>query len=175
MPVSARLDDNMKYDPLLHIVLYEPDIPPNTGNIGRTCVAVGAKLWLIEPLGFSLDAKQLRRAGLDYWPHLELEVTPNWEACLQRLPQRQPWFFSKFAERSYTEVQYEPGDILIFGSETSGLPDSIRETHADRLLKIAMRPQVRSLNLASACAAVTLEAVRQIDLAHGDPAWHAGR
>jgi tRNA (cytidine/uridine-2'-O-)-methyltransferase len=165
----------MKYEPLLHIVLYEPDIPPNTGNIGRTCVAVGAKLWLIEPLGFSLDAKQLRRAGLDYWPHLELEVVPNWQACLDRLPPRPPWFFSKFAERSYVEVAYEPGDILIFGSETSGLPESIRETHADRLLKIPMRPQVRSLNLASACAAATLEAVRQIDLAQGDVNWHAGR
>lgn len=165
----------MKYDPLLHIVLYEPDIPPNTGNVGRTCVAVGAKLWLVEPLGFSLDAKQLRRAGLDYWEHLELEVVPNWPTCLERLPARQPWFFSKFATQSYTEVTYQPGDILVFGSETSGLPDEIRASYADRLLKIPMRPQVRSLNLASAAAAVTLEAVRQIDLVAGDPNWHAGR
>jgi tRNA (cytidine/uridine-2'-O-)-methyltransferase len=165
----------MKYDPLLHIVLYEPDIPPNTGNVGRTCVAVGAKLWLIEPLGFSLDAKQLRRAGLDYWAHLELEVVPNWAECLARLPPRQPWFFSKFAEKSYVDVTYEPGDVLVFGSETSGLPDAMRDEYRDRLLKIPMRPQVRSLNLASACAAVTLEAVRQIDQAAGDSAWHAGR
>lgn len=165
----------MKYDPLLHIVLYEPDIPPNTGNVGRTCVAIGAKLWLVEPLGFSLDEKQLRRAGLDYWPHLELEVVPNWDTCLSRLPARRPWFFSKHATKSYTEVTYEPGDILIFGSETSGLPSSVREEFHDRLLKIPMRPQVRSLNLASSCAAIALEAVRQIDLAAGDPAWHAGR
>lgn len=165
----------MKYDPLLHIVLYEPDIPPNTGNVGRTCVAIGAKLWLVEPLGFSLDAKQLRRAGLDYWEHLELEVVPDWATCLQRLPPRQPWFFSKFAARSYTEVQYQPGDILVFGSETSGLPESIRTTHEERLLKIPMRPQVRSLNLASSAAAIALEAVRQIDLAAGDCNWHAER
>lgn len=165
----------MKYDPLLHIVLFEPDIPPNTGNIGRTCVAVGAKLWLVEPLGFSLDAKQLRRAGLDYWPHLELEVVPNWDACLARLPSRRPWFFSKFAQRAYTEVSYEIGDVLVFGSETSGLPEAIREAHADRLLKIPMRPQVRSLNLASSCAAITLEAIRQIDLKAGGPEWHALR
>lgn len=165
----------MKYDPLLHIVLYEPDIPPNTGNIGRTCVAIGAKLWLVEPLGFSLDAKQLRRAGLDYWEHLELEVVPNWDACLARLPAGNMWFFSKFAQRSYTDVAYQPGDILVFGSETSGLPEAMREMHADRLLKIAMRPQVRSLNLSSAAAAVMLEAVRQIDLAAGDSAWHATR
>lgn len=162
----------MQYDPLLHIVLYEPDIPPNTGNIGRTCVAVGAKLWLVEPLGFSLDTKQLRRAGLDYWQYLEIEVVPNWEALLARLPARTPWFFSKHATQLYTEVQYQPGDILVFGSETSGLPEAIRAEHQDRLLKIAMRPQVRSLNLASSCAAITLEAVRQINLASGDPAGH---
>ena len=165
----------MHYDPLLHIVLFEPDIPPNTGNIGRTCVAVGAKLWLVEPLGFSLDEKQLRRAGLDYWQFLELEVVPNWEALLARLPPRRPWFFSKHATQTYTEVAYEPGDILVFGSETSGLPESIRENFSDRLLKIPMRPQVRSLNLASSCAAITLEAIRQIDLRNGDPQWHVHR
>ena len=165
----------MKYEPLLHIVLYEPDIPPNTGNVGRTCVAVGAKLWLVEPLGFSLDAKQLRRAGLDYWEHLELEVVPNWEACVARLPERPAWYFSKFAERSYTEVEYAAGDILVFGSETSGLPEAVRAANPARLLKIPMRPQVRSLNLASSCAAITLEAVRQINLAGGDPAAHTRR
>lgn len=165
----------MKYEPLLHIVLYEPDIPPNTGNVGRTCVAVGAKLWLVEPLGFSLDAKQLRRAGLDYWEHLELEVVPNWEACVARLPPRPAWYFSKFAERSYTEVEYSAGDILVFGSETSGLPEAVRVAHQARLLKIPMRPQVRSLNLASSCAAITLEAVRQINLTGGDPAAHTRR
>jgi tRNA (cytidine/uridine-2'-O-)-methyltransferase len=165
----------MLYDPLLHIVLYEPDIPPNTGNIGRTCVAVAAKLWLVEPLGFSLDAKQLRRAGLDYWPHLELEVVSGWEQLLARLTAPRWWFFSKHAERSYTEVAYEIGDVLVFGSETSGLPEEIRHANRDRLLKIPMRPQVRSLNLASSCAAITLEAVRQINLAAGDPHAHVRR
>jgi tRNA (cytidine/uridine-2'-O-)-methyltransferase len=165
----------MKYDPLLHIVLYEPDIPPNTGNVGRTCVAVGAKLWLVEPLGFSLESKHLRRAGLDYWPHLELEVVPDWQTLTARLPPRRPWFFSKFAERSYTDVAYQEGDILVFGSETSGLPETIRDAERDRLLRIPMRPQVRSLNLASSCAAITLEAVRQINLAAGDGEYHVRR
>ncbi|HTN74404.1 MAG TPA: tRNA (cytidine(34)-2'-O)-methyltransferase, partial [Pirellulaceae bacterium] len=141
----------------------------------RTCVAVGAKLWLVEPLGFSLDTKQLRRAGLDYWQYLELEVVPNWEALVEKLPPRRPWFFSKHATLSYTEVTYEPGDILVFGSETSGLPEAIRIANNDRLLKIPMRPQVRSLNLASSCAAITLEAVRQINVAAGDPAAHVQR
>jgi tRNA (cytidine/uridine-2'-O-)-methyltransferase len=165
----------MKYQPLLHIVLYEPDIPPNTGNIGRTCVAVGAKLWLVEPLGFSLESKHLRRAGLDYWPHLELEVVPNWETLTARLPPRSPWLFSKHGQTPYTEVAYRKGDILVFGSETSGLPEALREEHRDRLLTIPMRPQVRSLNLASSCAAITLEAVRQINLASGDPTAHVRR
>src|SRR3954454_17344634 len=116
----------MKYEPLLHVVLHEPQIPPNTGNIGRTCVAVGAKMWLVRPLGFSLSEKELRRAGLDYWPHLEWEVVENWGELCERLAEplaaRRAWFFTKTASRPYLDVAYQRGDLLVFGSETRGLP-----------------------------------------------------
>src|SRR5947208_8788984 len=115
----------MKYEPLLHVVLYQPEIPPNTGNIGRSCVAVGAKLWLIEPLGFQIDEKQLRRAGLDYWPLLEWETVQNWEALAARLSTpltaNRAWFFTKTAKNPYTAIAFQKGDILVFGSESSGL------------------------------------------------------
>src|SRR5438067_7299587 len=101
-----RYDSNMLYDPLLHIVLYQPEIPPNTGNIGRTCVAVGAKLWLVEPLGFQINEKQLRRAGLDYWPHLEWEAVENWGELATKLSEplarRRLWLLTKTASRPYT-------------------------------------------------------------------------
>ncbi len=142
-------------------MLYQPEIPQNTGNVGRTCVAVGAKLWLIRPLGFRVDEKSLRRAGLDYWRHLDWEVVDNWAAATKALPARRPWFFSKTADRLYCDVQFQPGDTLVFGSEDAGLPPSLREQHADRLLRIPIRPPVRSLNLASSVAVVVFEAVRQ--------------
>lgn len=153
----------MLYEPRLHVVLYQPDIPQNTGNVGRSCVAVGAKLWLVRPLGFRVDEKQLRRAGLDYWQHLEWEVVDDWQALTSRLPDCRPWFFSKTATKPYTSVQYQPGDVLVFGSETQGLPPSMLEQQRERLLRIPIRPQVRSLNLASAAAVVIFEAVRQWD------------
>ncbi len=125
----------MLYDPLLHIVLYQPEIPPNTGNIGRTCVAIGAKLWLIEPLGFQINEKQLRRAGLDYWPLLEWEAVPDWDALAARLAAPitagRAWFFTKTASRPYTTIAFQKGDI-------------------------------RSLNLSATVAAAAYEAVRQI-------------
>jgi tRNA (cytidine/uridine-2'-O-)-methyltransferase len=156
----------VKYDPLLHVVLYQPQIPPNTGNIGRSCVAVGAKLWLVRPLGFQINEKQLRRAGLDYWPHLEWEAVENWQELAIRLAEplarRRAWFFTKTATRAYTEVQYKTGDILVFGSEASGLPPELLQEHAEHALRLPMRPQVRSLNLSATAAAVMYEAVRQI-------------
>jgi tRNA (cytidine/uridine-2'-O-)-methyltransferase len=122
-------------------------------------------LWLVRPLGFRVDEKSLRRAGLDYWQHLEWEVVDNWAALVARLPQCSSpgrlWLFSKTASRLYTDARYEMGDVLVFGSEDSGLPASIREPHADRLLRIPIRPPVRSLNLASSVAVVVFEAVRQ--------------
>jgi tRNA (cytidine/uridine-2'-O-)-methyltransferase len=108
-----------------------------------------------------VDEKQLRRAGLDYWQHLEWEVVDDWEALLTRLPDCRPWFFSKTATQLYSSVAYEPQDVLVFGSETQGLPPSLLAAQRNRLLRIPIRPQVRSLNLASAAAVVIFEALRQ--------------
>ncbi len=151
----------MKYDPLLHIVLYQPEIPHNTGNVGRTCVAVGAKLWLVRPLAFRLDDRHLKRAGLDYWEHLEHEVADDWQALLQRLSGKRFWFFSKHAKRRYTAARYEPGDVLVFGSETAGLPPSMLRDHEQQTLRIPIRTQVRSLNLGNSVSIVAYEAIRQ--------------
>jgi tRNA (cytidine/uridine-2'-O-)-methyltransferase len=151
----------MSREPLLHIVLYQPEIPPNTGNIGRTCVAVGAKLWLIRPLGFSLDASQLRRAGLDYWPFLDYEVVESWNEVLQRLPGRNIWCIENPAAKTVWEASFSPGDILLFGRETNGLPPSIVEMYRSQTLQFPMYPEVRSLNLANTVCAVVYEAVRQ--------------
>ncbi len=115
------------YDPVLHIVLYKPEIPYNAGAAGRTCVAVGAKLWLVRPLGFRIDNRYMRRAGLDYWPHLIWEVADDWDDLIARLPDRRPWFFSKTASRGYTDVAYQRGDVLVFGSESAGLPQAMLE------------------------------------------------
>ncbi len=144
------------------VVLVEPEIPQNTGNVGRTCVATGSKLWLVRPLGFHLTDRYLRRAGLDYWQHLEWEVVNDWAELNQRLGQRRMWLFSKTAERLYTDVRYRPDDVLIFGKETLGLPKSLLRRDADRTLRIPIRPQVRSLNLASAVAVSLFEAQRQL-------------
>jgi tRNA (cytidine/uridine-2'-O-)-methyltransferase len=156
----------MLYEPLLHIVLYKPEIPPNTGNIGRTCVAIGAKLWLIEPLGFQIDEKQLRRAGLDYWPLLEWEAVQDWGALAARLATplaaNRAWFFTKTATRTYTDITYQKGDVLVLGSESSGLSPEILKQYASQTVRIPMRPEVRSLNLSATAAAAAYEAVRQI-------------
>lgn len=149
-----------KYDPVLHVVLYQPEIPHNTGSVGRTCVAVGAKLWLVRPLGFRLDDYYLRRAGLDYWDQLEWEVVEDWAALQARLP-HPPWLFSKFAKRCYSEVSFGRGDVLVFGNESQGLPQSVQESYADRLLRIPIRAEARSLNLSNAVAIVLFEALRQ--------------
>lgn len=150
----------MKYLPLLHIVLHQPEIPHNTGSVGRTCVAVGAKLWLVRPLGFRVDDYYLRRAGLDYWEHLEWEVVDDWRALIARLPDRRPWLFTKTATRSYTEADFALGDVLVFGSESQGLPPSLLAEHADRALRIPIRPEVRSLNLSNSVAIAIYEALR---------------
>ena len=146
---------------LLNIVLYQPEIPPNTGNIGRTCVAVGAKLWLIRPLGFSLDESQLRRAGLDYWPFLDYEIVDSWHEVLQKLPGQRVWCIENPAARTVWDVSFAPGDILLFGRETTGLPASIVDEWRGRTIQFPMRPEVRSLNLANTVCAVVYEAVRQ--------------
>ena len=145
-----------------HIVLIEPEIPPNTGNIGRLCAATGAHLHLVGKLGFSLDDKHLKRAGLDYWPKVKLH---RWES-LQQLPQKFPggrfWFTSKKATQSYTNTDFTPGDFFVFGKETLGLPEDLLAAEADRTLLIPIfSPAVRSLNLANSAAIILYEALRQ--------------
>ena len=154
----------MRYSPILHIVLHEPEIPPNAGNVGRTCVAIGAKMWLVRPLGFKLDDYYLRRAGLDYWDELEWEVADSWDdlvARLARLRLEPTWLLEVDGPRSYTDVRYEHGDVLVFGRESTGLPRELLAAHPEKHLSIPSRPQVRSLNLANCAALVAYEAVRQ--------------
>jgi tRNA (cytidine/uridine-2'-O-)-methyltransferase len=150
------------YDPLLHIVLHQPEIPHNTGSVGRTCVAVGAKLWLVRPLGFRVDDYYLRRSGLDYWERLEWEVVDDWDALLKQLPAaRESYLFTKSARNNYLDVSYPKGVVLVFGSESRGLPPSLLEEHAERTLRIPIRDAVRSLNLSNAVAITAYEALRQ--------------
>ena len=144
----------------------DPEIPPNTGSIGRLCVATATPLHLVEPLGFVIDDKHLRRAGLDYWPHVDLHRWPSWDAFLAGRPPGRLLCFAARAPRSYTSVRYQPDDILVFGGESSGLPDAIRAAHADALFAIPLSsPHVRSLNLATAVAVVLFEGLRQLGAA----------
>ena len=149
--------------PLLHIVLHSPEIPQNTGNIGRTCVALNAKLWLIQPIGFQLDEKRLLRAGLDYWQYLDIEILPSWNAASDVFCGCNIWYFSKRANKTYSRVSYERGDVLVFGSETLGLPPSLIDGNPEQALYIPIRSPVRSLNLSNAVAIAAYEANRQID------------
>jgi len=151
----------VSYEPQLHIVLYEPEIPYNTGSVGRTCVALGAKLWLVRPLGFRVDDYYLRRAGLDYWQYLQWEVVDDWEMLVDRLPASPRWLFSKAASRIYTDVAYARGDVLVFGCESTGLPREMLSSNDGRALRIPVREEVRSLNLSNAVAIVAYEAMRQ--------------
>lgn len=148
-------------EPTLHIVLHEPEIPQNTGNIGRTCVALGAKLWLVRPLGFRLDEQRLRRAGLDYWEHLDWEVVNDWPSLVERVESERIWCFSKHGTRDYCDVAYQPADVLVFGGETRGLPNSVLELQRERVLRIPMAGPVRSLNLSNAVAVAGYELLRQ--------------
>src|SRR4051812_43450269 len=150
----------MNYAPQLHVVLHQPEIPHNTGSVGRTCVAAGAKLWLVRPLGFRLDDYYLRRAGLDYWQYLAWQVVDDWNDLIAQLPKREPWMLTKTATRSYLDASFSGGDILVFGSESQGLPPSLLE-RSERTLRIPIRPKARSLNLSNAVGIVTFEALRQ--------------
>jgi tRNA (cytidine/uridine-2'-O-)-methyltransferase len=154
------------YSPTLHIVLYEPEIPDNTGNVGRTCVALGAKLWLVRPLGFRIEDRRMRRAGMDYWQHLAWEAVDDWDALWTRLPpEPRPWLFSKTAARPYHAARFQPGDVLVFGSESRGLPRRLLDADPERALRIPIRGDARSLNLAVAVGIAAFEARRQ---------WEAG-
>lgn len=147
----------------MHIVFVEPEIPPNTGTTARLCAATNTSFHLVGPLGFSLEDRYLKRAGLDYWPYVDVHYYPQWSDFLCRRPPGRLLAFSATATRAYTQVHYALDDLLIFGSETRGLPDEIRTALADSLYTIPMPgTHVRSLNLANAAAIVLYEALRQL-------------
>ena len=147
----------------LNIVLVNPEIPQNTGNIARTCAATGAVLHLLEPLGFSLSDKYLKRAGLDYWHLMTYHRYPSLEDFLQRHRDARMHFASTKAPRGHHEAAYHDGDFLVFGCETRGLPENLLERVYDRCVRIPMRPEARSLNLSNSVAIVLYEALRQTD------------
>lgn len=156
-PAWGRDDDTH-----LHVVLVHPEIPGNTGNIARLCSATGAVLHLVEPLGFVLKDRYLRRAGLDYWPHVTLVVHPSWGSVAELFAPERLHLFTTKTERIYTDSPIRPGDVLVFGRESQGLEDSFHTRYPERLVRIPMRPEARSLNLANACAIGTYEARRQL-------------
>jgi len=145
----------------VHIVLYQPEIPQNTGNIARTCAATGSHLHLIKPLGFSLADKYLKRAGLDYWNLMSYTVYENFDDFLEKNPGANCYFASTKAAHNYCDVQYKENDYLVFGRETKGLPEELLHDHYDRCVRIPMRKEARSLNLSNSVAIVLFEALRQ--------------
>lgn len=155
---------------MLNIVLHEPEIPGNTGTIGRTCVATGSRLHLIEPLGFQINDKTLKRAGLDYWPALDVTIYSSFEDFLNRNPQLQKpdvhlYMSTTKAHHLYTEVSYGPDDYIMFGKESAGIPEEILVNYEDTCVRIPMNADIRSLNLSNAASIVLYEALRQQDFA----------
>jgi len=146
----------------LQVALIQPLIPPNTGNIARLCAATDTSLHLIEPLGFSLDDAELRRAGLDYWQSVDLWVHPDWFAFRDAMSRDRCLYFSARATRSFWDAPYQPTGCLVFGNETDGMPDRILDKHPDRCFRIPMTGPVRSLNLATAVGIVVYEALRRL-------------
>ena len=144
----------------LNIVLFEPEIPANTGNIGRTCVATGTRLHLIEPLGFRLNEKSVKRAGMDYWEHLDVTRYINYEDFLAKNPGAKIYMASTKAPRCYTEVQYEPDCYIMFGKESAGSPEEILLNYEETSIRIPMLPHIRSLNLSNSVAIVAYEVLR---------------
>lgn len=146
---------------MLNIVLYEPEIPANTGNIGRTCVATGTRLHLVEPLGFRLDEKSLRRAGMDYWKDLDVTTYVNYEEFLEKNPGAKIYMATTKARKVYTQAAYEPDCYIMFGKESAGIPEEILVDHKEECIRIPMARQIRSLNLGNSVAVVLYEALRQ--------------
>lgn len=147
----------------LHLVMHEPEIHWNTGNLGRTSLALGAELHLVEPMGFAIDDRRVKRAGLDYWPRVRLTVWPDWEALERELPRLgAPFFFTAEAPRDYWDVAYPEDTVLVFGRESVGLPAALREKYAAECVRIPMeRGSVRSLNVSTAAAVAAFEVARQ--------------
>ncbi|MEN0020813.1 MAG: tRNA (cytidine(34)-2'-O)-methyltransferase [Planctomycetota bacterium] len=149
-------------EPFAHVVLHQPEIPNNTGTIGRTCVALGCRLHLIHPLGFDIDERACRRAGLDYWPRLDLREHDDWVGYCQASGGARRWLLTTKAERSLFDVATKPGDHFVFGCETRGLPDEILEANAEALVALPMQPGERSLNLSVSVGAVLYSHVRYL-------------
>jgi len=149
----------------LHIVLVEPEIPPNTGNIARTAAATGSVLHLVKPLGFSLDEKSLRRAGLDYWPYVKLEIHESLDDFLEKYGDRRMWLSTTKGEKLYTQAEFRDEDMLLFGKETAGLPRDFIESRKEWAIRIPMSKEtrLRSFNLSNSANIVLFEALRQLD------------
>jgi tRNA (cytidine/uridine-2'-O-)-methyltransferase len=150
----------------LNVILYEPEIPANTGNIGRTCVATDTRLHLIEPLGFRLNDKTVKRAGMDYWEHLDVTRYDDWQDFMERNPEAKIYFATTKGRHVYTEVSYEPDCFLMFGKESGGIPEEILVEHPDQCIRIPMIGETRSLNLSNSVAIVLYEALRQNHFDH---------
>ena len=148
---------------MFHVVLVEPEIPQNTGNIARTCAATGCTLHLVEPLGFQIDDKHLKRAGLDYWGLVKVEVHKNFDEVLKALNGARFHYFTTKAKRRYDEATFREGDVLVFGKETKGLPEELLVTRPDECVRIPMIGEARSLNLSNAAAVAVYEGLRQND------------
>ena len=145
----------------MNIILHQPEIPANTGNIGRTCVATGTSLHLIEPLGFRLNEKSIKRAGMDYWEHLDVTRYINFEEFLEKNPGAKIYMATTKGQHVYTEVKYEPDCYIMFGKESAGIPEEILVKHPDNCIRIPMLSEIRSLNLSNSVAVVLYEALRQ--------------
>jgi tRNA (cytidine/uridine-2'-O-)-methyltransferase len=153
---------------MFNIVLFEPEIPPNTGNIIRLCANTGAQLHLVKPLGFDLEDKQLKRAGLDYHEYANLQIHENWEACKQALAGHRMFAITTKGSANYAKTKFQKGDVFVFGPETRGLPEEIRnEFNPEHRLRLPMLPESRSLNLSNSAAVLLYEAWRQIDFESG--------
>lgn len=145
----------------MHIILHQPEIPANTGNIGRTCVATGTTLHLIEPLGFHLDEKSIRRAGMDYWEKLDVTRYMNFQAFQEAHPRVKIWYATTKARRLYSEASFGSDDYIMFGKESAGIPEELLVEHGETCIRIPMLDEIRSLNLSNAVAIVLYEALRQ--------------
>ena len=145
----------------MHIILHQPEIPANTGNIGRTCVATGTSLHLIEPLGFRLDEKAIKRAGMDYWEHLDVTRYMNYQEFKEKHPDARIWMATTKAKHVYTDVSFGPDDYIMFGKESAGIPEEILVENEETCIRIPMLEQIRSLNLSNSVAIVLYEALRQ--------------
>lgn len=145
----------------MNIILHQPEIPANTGNIGRTCVATGTSLHLIEPLGFRLDEKAIKRAGMDYWKHLDVTRYINYQEFQEKNPGARIWMATTKAKRIYTEADFGMDDYIMFGKESAGIPEELLVEHEDTCIRIPMMEQIRSLNLSNSVAIVLYEALRQ--------------